>query len=79
MLKFMSGVLQIVCGIILAAFIMTIMFICIATPEKTKHGTYTDIYKYWTDDIYLCRNFKCDANLVKNKQYNSKHRKEQIP
>lgn len=64
MIKFMYNVLQIVSGILLAAFIMTIMFVCIMTPEKTKDGMYTDIYKYWTDDAYLCRNFKCDANLV---------------
>ena len=64
MIKFMYNVLQIVSGILIAAFIMIIMFVCIMTPEKTKDGTYTDIYKYWTDDAYLCRNFKCDVNLV---------------
>lgn len=66
MIKFISHILQITCGILLASSIMLIMFVCIMTPEKTKDGTYTDIYKYWTDDAYLCRNFNCN-NLVKNK------------
>lgn len=69
MIKFMSGMMQVCCGMLLAALLVLLMLVCIATPEKTKHGTYTDIYKYWTDDVYLCRNFNCDkgnaANLVK--------------
>lgn len=59
MKKFILNALSTTLGILCAAFMMLIMFICIMTPEKTKHGTYTDVYKYWTDDVYVCRNFEC--------------------
>lgn len=60
MLKFMFNVFQIVCGILIAEMIILLFIVCLLTPEKTKDGTYTNVYKYWTDDTYLCRNFNCN-------------------
>ena len=59
MVKFISNMLSTMCGMLLALLIITIMFVCIMTPEKTDKGDYTDIYKYWTNNAYLCENFKC--------------------
>lgn len=65
MIRFLYNILQIACGILVAVCILVIFMLCLFTPEKTKHGTYTDIYKYWTDDVYLCRNFECPVKGTK--------------
>jgi len=55
----MYKILLSVVGILLALLVLLICIVCILTPEKTKHGTYTDVVKYWTSDAYLCENFTC--------------------
>lgn len=66
MKKFLLHTLSIVIGMLITAFLIIILGICLFTPEKTKHGTYTNIYKYWTDKVYVCRNFNCPVEGVKN-------------
>jgi len=55
----MYKILESVVGIIIALFVLLVSIVCILTPEKTKHGTYTDVVKYWMSDAYLCENFTC--------------------
>ena len=38
-------------------FIISILLVCIFTPEKTKNGEYTNIVKYWFDSEYVDNNF----------------------
>jgi len=53
----MKKVLEIL-SISVASVVFTLVFmLCLLTPEKTKYNTYTDPYKYWTSDAYLCENF----------------------
>ncbi len=38
--------------------------LCIFTPYKTKYNQFTDVIKYWTDDVYFCENFNCPETLA---------------
>lgn len=51
--KFIQVLLMALLGIVFVAIVL----ICILTPEKTKYNKYTNVYKYWTNDAYLCENF----------------------
>ena len=53
-----------VCIFIMAMFVSCVLLICLFTPEKTKDGSYTDVYKYWTSDAYLCQNFEAKCNKL---------------
>lgn len=59
MQKTLFNILGKVVGFMLTAFFVLLCLLCFLTPEKTKHGTYTNAYKYWTSDVYLCENFSC--------------------
>lgn len=54
MKKILDGMICVIIG----TAIMTMMFICILTPEKTNKGEYTQPFKYWTDNTYFNENFK---------------------
>lgn len=54
MRKFLDGLFCIIVG----TAMMTIVFMCVLTPEKTNKGEYTQPFKYWTDDTYFNENFK---------------------
>ena len=56
----LKKILSVIALLIIATIVVVVVLICMITPEKTMHGTYTNPYKYWTDDAYLCANFKCD-------------------
>lgn len=45
-------------GIIFGMVVLTMITLCVITPEKTNKGEYTNPYKYWTDDTYFNENFK---------------------
>lgn len=53
--------LLIICSVVF----MTVMFVCVMTPEKTKDGVYTSPYKYWTDNVYYCENFSNNSEYCK--------------
>lgn len=53
MRKILDGIFCVIVG----TAIMTMMFICILTPEKTKYGEFTQPFKYWTDNSYFQQNF----------------------
>ena len=57
------------CIFTIAMFVSCILLVCLFTPEKTKNGSYTDVYNYWTSDAYLCQNFdaKCENNRIVEK------------
>lgn len=42
---------------IIGLLIVFILAILIMTPDKTKSGEYTNLWKYWTDDVYFTSNF----------------------
>ena len=44
-------------GIVLLCLLPITIAICIMTPEKTSHGTYTNVIQYWTSQTYYCENF----------------------
>ena len=50
-------------------FMIAVLFVCIFTPHKTKFGTFTDPYKYWTSEAYVCQNFdvKCENGKIVEK------------
>jgi len=50
-------------GVLLGACVVMLIIFCFITPHKTKNGTFTDPYKYWTDDAYFCENFNCPKEL----------------
>lgn len=58
-MKVLYKVISSVLTLAVLASIMVVFLLCLMTPEKTKYGTYTNLYKYWTDDTYLCSNFWC--------------------
>lgn len=64
-MKTINKITSFVSGILLGMLIILIVIVCLLTPEKTKDGKYTDVYKYWTDDVYLCRNFDCNMKGAK--------------
>lgn len=37
--------------------IVFMLAILVLTPDKTKSGEYTNLWKYWTDDAYFTSNF----------------------
>lgn len=42
----------------LLAFVLVLLFmVCLFTPHKTKHGQFTDPWKYWTSEEYFQNNF----------------------
>ena len=51
------------------AFMVAVIFVCIFTPHKTKYGHFTDPYKYWTSEAYVCQNFdvKCENGKIVEK------------
>ena len=51
--------------IVFSMVFMTVVFVCIMTPEKTKDGVYTSPYKYWTSDTYYCENFVDNSEYCK--------------
>ena len=53
MRKILDGILCVIFG----TAMMTMLFMCVLTPEKTNEGEYTQPYKYWTDDTYFQQNF----------------------
>ena len=65
MLRIILNVLVKAVGFVLAAFIVLLCLLCALTPEKTKYGMYTNAYKYWTSDVYLCENFSCPVKKGK--------------
>lgn len=66
MSKKLVNVIHAIIIMLLGTIIMTAFLMCLMTPEKTKSGDYTNVYKYWTDDAYLCQNFcNCDCSNVK--------------
>ena len=60
-----SKVINFICGTVLCMCISVFMIVCIMTPEKTNKGYYTNPYKYWTSDEYLCDNFNFNPNYCK--------------
>ena len=49
----------IVLGTMLGAIMFCGCVLCMFTPHKTKYNEFTDVYKYWLDDAYFCKNFDC--------------------
>lgn len=59
MLKTLGNIISAIICVSACVFMVLTLFVCIFTPHKTKYGTFTDPYKYWTDDAYVCANFEC--------------------
>lgn len=47
---------QVLC-VIWFAFVLVFIILGFMTPEFTKYDEYTDVIKYWTDDVYFRNNF----------------------
>lgn len=45
--------------LVMGAIIALLLAMCLLTPEKTPGGDYTNPYKYWFDNEYLCKEFRC--------------------
>jgi len=58
-MKIISKVFSAVIALGVTVVMLLVVAVCVLTPEKTKHRTYTDVYKYWTDEVYVCENFEC--------------------
>ena len=54
MRKILDGILCVIFG----TAMMTMIFMCVLTTEKTNKGEYTQPFKYWTDNTYVNENFK---------------------
>lgn len=57
-MKTIYKVFEGVVSVMLAAFLLSVMFFGILTPDKTECGKFTDVIKYWTDDVYFANNFE---------------------
>lgn len=44
-------------GIIFGMAILTMIMLCVITPDKTNNGEYTNLWKYWTNNQYFYDNF----------------------
>lgn len=65
-MRIVSKIVSVISFIIVGMFMTIVLAIGLMTPEKTKNGNYTDVWKYWTNDTYLCQNFcDCDCSNVK--------------
>lgn len=53
-MKLLSNIIGV---LVFGVMFTVIIMVCLFTPEKTKSGEYTNVYKYWTSDAYICENF----------------------
>lgn len=69
MLKLLGNIFTTIICVACCVFMVLMLFICIFTPHKTKYGNFTDPYKYWTSDTYICQNFdvKCENGKIVEK------------
>lgn len=65
LMKLFYGIVATLCML----FMIAVIFLGLFTPHKTKYGYFTDPYKYWTDEAYVCQNFsvKCENNRIVKK------------
>lgn len=49
----LKNITSVVCGLLIVFMSATL----IITPDKTKSGEYTNLWRYWTDDAYFTSNF----------------------
>ena len=70
MLKLLGKFIGAVICVAACVCIVLMILMCIFTPHKTKYGHFTDPYKYWTSEAYICQNFdvKCENNKIVEKQ-----------